>query len=99
MKENFFWVYILRCSNGSFYTGYTDDLHRRYQAHVDGRGGCKYTRSFKPIEIAGSWKIAGTKANAMRVERAIKKLSRAQKEKLIQKPEQLSTICDAEQFI
>lgn len=99
MKEDFFWVYILRCDNGSFYTGYTDNLQRRYQSHVDGTGGCKYTRSFKPIEIAAAWKIPGLKANAMQAERAIKKLSKVQKEKLIERPEQLSTLCDIEKPI
>ncbi len=95
----FFWVYMLRCSNGSFYTGYTDNLQKRYQSHIDGTGGCKYTRSFKPLEIAQSWKIAGEKSNAMRVERFIKKLSRAQKEILTKNPETLLSMCAAEQFI
>jgi putative endonuclease len=90
---------MLRCSNGSFYTGYTDNLQKRYQSHIDGTGGCKYTRSFKPLEIAQSWKIAGEKSNAMRVERFIKKLSRAQKEILTKNPETLLSMCAAEQFI
>ena len=92
MKQ-FFWVYILRCDNGSLYTGYTDDLMRRYQSHVDGTGKCKYTRSFKPVEIAQSWKIEGEKANAMRVERYIKKLTRAQKDVLIKAPSTLLAQC------
>tara|TARA_B110000879_G_C11175639_1_gene515830 strand:+ start:3841 stop:4128 length:288 start_codon:yes stop_codon:yes gene_type:complete len=92
MKQ-FFWVYILRCDNDSLYTGYTNDLMKRYQSHVDGTGKCKYTRSFKPIEIAQSWKIEGKKANAMRVERYIKKCSRAQKDELIKEPSSLFSQC------
>ena len=78
-----FWVYILLCENNSYYTGYTTDLDRRYQAHLDGTAKCKYTRSFRPVCIAQSWKIVGGKAQAMKVERYIKKLPRSEKEKLI----------------
>lgn len=77
-------VYILHCDNGSLYTGYTSDLARRYQAHLDGK--CKYTRSFKPLRIAHSWFIEGEKADAMRVERYIKSLSRQQKNALLLAP-------------
>lgn len=79
-----FTVYILHCDNDSYYTGYTSDLARRYQAHLDGK--CKYTRSFKPLGIAHSWQIEGEKADAMRVERYIKSLSRQQKESLLLSP-------------
>jgi putative endonuclease len=78
-----YWVYILECENGSYYTGYTTDLTRRFQEHLQGTAKCKYTRAFKPIKIAQSWQITGSKADAMKVEREIKKLSRAQKIKLI----------------
>lgn len=99
VTDGYFWVYILRCENNSFYTGYTDDLQKRYQSHLDGTGKCKYTRSFKPLEIAQSWQIIGEKANAMRVERAIKKLTRKQKEELIHHPEQLFTLCNLEKSV
>lgn len=88
--DKFYWVYILHCDNNSFYTGYTSDLEKRYQSHVDGTGKCKYTRSFKPISIAQSWKVVGEKANAMRVERYIKKLSRQDKINIINNPESLN---------
>lgn len=84
-----YWVYILHCENNTYYTGYTHDLEKRYQSHINGTGKCKYTRSFKPISIAQSWKINGSKAQAMRIEAFIKKLSRAEKEKLIQNRELL----------
>ena len=73
-------VYMLRCDNGSLYTGYTTDLAKRYQAHLAGR--CKYTRSFKPVAIAHYW-VLDSKSEALRLERAIKALSRQEKEHLI----------------
>ena len=83
-----YFVYILRCQNGSLYTGYTTDLASRYAAHLAGK--CKYTRSFKPVEIASSWIIHGDKADAMRVERYIKSLPRWEKDRLLSSPGLLS---------
>ena len=84
-----YWVYILRCANGSYYTGYTDDLLKRYEAHKSGTGS-KYTRSFKPTSIAQCWEISGEKGLAMQVERQIKKMSREEKESVIRYPATLS---------
>ena len=81
-----YWVYILLCENHAYYTGYTHDLFKRYQAHVTGASRCKYTRSFKPVAIAQNWQINGSKALAMQLERQIKRLSRAEKEQLILNP-------------
>jgi putative endonuclease len=90
MTNNDFWVYILHCDNDTYYTGYTNDLAKRYLSHVNGTGRCKYTKSFKPLCIAQSWKIKGDKAFAMQVERSIKKLTRAEKIRIISEPETLS---------
>ena len=84
-----YWVYILHCDNDSYYTGYTNNLAKRYQTHLDGTGKCKYTKSFKPLGMAACWKINGDKAFAMLIERFIKKLSRKEKEKIIRHPENL----------
>lgn len=92
MTKTIYWVYILHCENDTYYTGYTTDLMKRYQAHCTGTASCKYTRSFKPIRIAQSWEINGTKSEAMKVEAAIKKLSRAQKLQLILQPALLSDL-------
>lgn len=92
MTDQCFWVYILHCNNDTYYTGYTNDITKRYQSHLDGTGKCKYTRSFKPLRIAQCWKINGDKSFSMKIERMIKKLSRAEKEKYIANPESLS--CD-----
>lgn len=89
MTDTCYWVYILLCENNTYYTGYTNNLEKRYQSHVDGTGKCKYTRSFKPVKIAQSWKIPEDKVTAMKVERYIKKLSRCEKEKLINEPQLL----------
>lgn len=87
-----YWIYILLCNNNTYYTGYTNNLDKRYQSHMDGTGNCKYTRSFKPICIAQSWKINGDKAQAMKIERYIKKLPRSEKEKIIANPLSLSEL-------
>lgn len=84
-----YWVYILRCENDSLYTGYTDNLLKRYKAHKNGSGS-KYTRSFKPKFIAQCWEVFGEKGLAMQVEHQIKKLSREEKERVILEPSTLS---------
>jgi len=86
MQEQCYWVYILHCSNDTYYTGYTNNLSKRYESHLSGSGKCKYTRSFKPIAMVQCWKVLGNKALAMQIERHIKKLSRTAKEKLIADP-------------
>jgi putative endonuclease len=87
-----FWVYILLCSNESFYTGYTVDVNKRYQAHCSGTARCKYTQRFKPIQLLQYWEVIGTKSVAMKVERYIKQLSRKEKEQLLAEPNTLCAI-------
>lgn len=96
--SNQYWIYILECTNGNYYTGYTTDLTRRYAEHCSGKSHCKYTRSFKPIKIAASWTIIGDKSHAMKIERFIKKLSRKEKEKLVIYPKRLSELFDCKQL-
>lgn len=91
MSDKHYWVYILKCDNGNYYTGYTSDLVRRYKEHTLGTGKCKYTRSFKPLGIAQSWKIQN-KSAAMRIEKSIKKMSKKEKEQLILNPDSLVNI-------
>lgn len=85
-------VYILQCDNGSYYTGYTTDLTRRYQEHLNGTTKCKYTRSFKPIRVAQSWSTFENKSEALRIERFIKKMSKLKKNELLLHPEQLTSL-------
>ena len=74
------YTYILRCADGSLYTGWTNDLENRLRAHNEGKGA-KYTRSRRPVELAYSESFA-TKSEAMRREAEIKKLSREEKLRL-----------------
>ena len=75
-------VYMLRCRDGSLYTGYTDDVARRLAVHQSGKGA-KYTRSRLPVTLAYQEELTD-KSEALRREAAIKKLSRAQKLALIE---------------
>ena len=71
------WVYMLRCADGSLYTGWTVDLERRVAAHQAGVGS-RYTRSRLPVELAASFAMADAGA-ARREEARIKRLPRAGK--------------------
>ena len=77
------WVYILRCGDGTLYTGMTDDPERRLAAHRSGHGA-KYTRGRGPLELVYLEECA-SHSDALRRELAVKKLTRAQKEALLQK--------------
>lgn len=74
-------VYILRCGDGSLYTGITTDLERRVAVHNSGKGA-KYTRSHLPVTPI-YWETVPDKSTALRREREIKGLSRAEKLALI----------------
>ena len=75
-------VYMLRCKDGSLYTGWTNDLEHRLAMHSSGRGA-KYTRGRGPLELVYSEELPDTEA-ALRRECAIKKLRREQKLALLQ---------------
>ena len=81
--------YILRCADGTLYTGWTNDLAQRLAAHNAGRGG-KYTRARRPVELVYS-EFEGAKGDALRRELQLKKLTRIQKLKLIQENYQENT--------
>ncbi|MBN2400466.1 MAG: GIY-YIG nuclease family protein [Candidatus Aminicenantes bacterium] len=81
-----FFVYILRCRDGTFYTGYTSDLDHRLQLHNAGQGA-KYTRSRRPVELLWYKEYRYFK-RAFLAELKIKKLKRKQKERLIEKDPQ-----------
>ena len=77
-----FFVYILKCSDNSLYTGYTDSLEKRLKKHNEGKAS-KYTRSRLPVSIVYS-EDHPDKSSAMKKEIWIKSLSREDKIKLIQ---------------
>ncbi|MBU4306051.1 MAG: GIY-YIG nuclease family protein [Candidatus Omnitrophica bacterium] len=74
-------VYILECSDGTYYTGYTNDLEKRLERHNKGLAS-KYTRARLPVKILWSKECKNQKF-AMRTELRIKGLTRKQKESLI----------------
>ena len=73
-------VYMLRCADGSLYTGWTNDLEKRLAAHQSGRG-CKYTRSRLPVELAYC-EACQSRQEAMSREWHIKRLPREEKLRL-----------------
>ncbi len=74
-------IYILRCSDGTLYTGYTTDVESRLKKHNAGKGA-KYTRSRLPVVVCYTESL-DSKSLAMKREYRIKKLTRAQKLALI----------------
>lgn len=77
------YVYILKCSDGTLYTGYTNDLKKRLKIHNIGKGA-KYTRGRLPVELI-YYEEFETKSEATKREYHIKQLTRAEKIKIIQK--------------
>ena len=75
-------LYILRCGDGSLYTGITTDVQKRLEAHQSGKGA-KYTRGRGPLKLVYREECADHSA-ALRREWEIKQLSREEQEKLIQ---------------
>lgn len=76
------YTYILKCSDGTLYTGWTNDLTKRLKAHNDGRGA-RYTKTRRPVALA-YYESFCSKEEAMRREYEIKHLTRKEKEKLIE---------------
>lgn len=77
--ENY--TYILECSDGTYYTGWTNNIEKRLKSHNAGKGG-KYTRVRRPVKLV-YLEIYMTKQEAMSREAKIKQLSRKEKEQLI----------------
>lgn len=74
-------VYLLRCGDGSLYCGITDDVQRRLEAHRAGKGA-KYTRGRGPLKLVHT-EECGTYSEALKREYAIKQLPRAEKLQLV----------------
>jgi predicted GIY-YIG superfamily endonuclease len=83
MPETVWYVYVLRCADGSLYTGVTTDLARRHRQH-DAGTAARYTRGRRPTTLVYHEACAGRGA-ALRREAAIKALTRAAKERLIRR--------------
>lgn len=81
-------VYMVRCSDGSLYTGWTTDMAGRLSAHNSGKGA-KYTRSRGPVELVYAEKT-GSRTEALQREAGIKKLKRAEKLELLKSPHNMA---------
>ena len=77
-----YWVYVLHCQDGSFYTGHTDDLERRFAEHSSGAFTQSYTFRRRPLKLVYSQEF-GARDEAFAAERQIKGWSRAKKAALI----------------
>jgi len=82
IKIKCFWVYIIKCSDSTYYTGITTDLKRRIAEHNNSPLGAKYTRGRRPVKLAYSKRFK-SKSTASKEEVRIKKLSRSEKIKLV----------------
>ena len=83
MRTVSWFVYMLRCGDGSLYTGITDDVLRRLEVHRSGKGA-KYTRGRGPLELVYQEEVPD-KSAALKREYAIKQLRREEKEQLLRK--------------
>ncbi len=80
MEDRWF-VYIVRCSDDTLYTGITNDVSKRIEKHNSGKGA-RYTRSRVPIRLEYA-EICGNRSEASRREYQIKRLERSEKEEII----------------
>ena len=80
-RKGSFFVYIVQCSRGTYYTGYTTDLDNRIKKHNDGTGA-KYLRGRAPVKLVYAREYRYFK-NAVKAEIEVKKLTRREKEDLI----------------
>ena len=81
LENDQYYVYILKCSDNTLYTGITNDLEHRISMHNSGKGA-KYTKARRPVVLQFS-EIVEDKSMALKREIEIKKLSRKEKQNLI----------------
>jgi putative endonuclease len=82
MNDNHWYVYIVRCSDDSLYTGVARDLQQRIRQHNEGKRGARYTRGRRPVALVYH-EAMPDRAAAQQREYRIKQLSRVQKQRLI----------------
>ena len=90
-KICYYWIYVLELDNMHYYTGYTNNLTRRYWQHLSGISGAKYTRCFKPVKILQCWRLFDSQGMAIKVESFIRKKGRKFKEALVVSPDKLKS--------
>jgi len=77
-----YYVYLVECSDGTYYCGYTNNLDSRIKEHNSSRTGAKYTKGRRPVKLIYSEELL-SKSDAMKRENEIKRLSRREKEELV----------------
>lgn len=82
MGDAIYSLYMLRCRDGSLYTGIATDVARRLREHENGRRGAKYLRGRGPLRLVFEQSV-GDRSTATRAEHLVKRLNRAQKEALV----------------
>lgn len=97
MKKEKYFVYILECLNGAYYTGYTKNLERRFAEHLTGSAKCKFTRSFPPKKVAAYW-VVETIALALSLEKRIKELEKPAKTALVDNPKNIKKLLTHEEL-
>lgn len=80
--SDIWYVYIVCCGDGTLYTGITKDLEKRIEAHNSGKGGARYTRSRRPVQLVYSEQVE-SKSTAAKLEYQIKRLPLSKKERLV----------------
>ena len=91
MPDGEYSVYLVRCRDGSLYTGIAKDVSRRVAEHEQGPTGAKYLRGKGPLELVFQRSI-GDRSLAQRIEHRIKRFSRAEKENLHRLPERIDRL-------
>lgn len=83
MEDSVWYLYILRCRHGELYTGITVDVEKRFAAHCAGKGA-KYTRGRGPLKLVYQ-EVCGTHSEALKREIQIKRLTKEEKEAILEK--------------
>lgn len=86
-----YFLYILECQNGAYYTGITTDPERRWAEHTAGKAA-KYTRAFPPEKMVALWEIGQSRAFAQQLEARMKSLSKVEKLALVDHPITINTL-------
>jgi len=94
-RKGRYFVYIVQCKNGTFYTGYTNSLEKRIKEHNSGRRGAKYLRGKTPAKLVWCKEYQYYK-RAVITEKRIKELTRRQKETLVNGKRLDKVLMDAE---
>ncbi len=88
------YVYMIRCVNKTLYTGITSNVDRRFAEHQSsGPRAARYLKGKGPLQLVFSTETED-RASALRLEQTIKKLSKAQKERLVQRPETMQEVIE-----